>query len=211
MHWPNAWFPLLAARETTRIAVSGGSTPKALFHKLATRYRDAVPWGRITLFQVDERSVPPDDPQSNWRMLRETLLDHVPEARAHRIRAGEVGAADAYEELLRREVPAGPDGIPVLDLVLLGMGADGHTASLFPRSPALDERDRLVVSNPVPQLDTTRVTMTYPLLNAARHRWFLVRGADKAAAFSRAQKGELPAGAIHDAVWFVDEAVTQGR
>ena len=182
------------------LAVSGGSTPRALFKILANEHRDAVAWDRVTIWQVDERCVPPDDSQSNWRMVREELLSNIPEIMAHRMEAERDGAAEDYEALLRANAPR-------LDLVLLGMGADGHTASLFPGTAALDERERLVVRNEVPQLNTRRVTMTFPLLNAARERWFLVAGADKAAAFKRVKAGELPAGRVRDATWYVDPAV----
>lgn len=192
---------LFNAHDRADVAVSGGSTPRALFRILASEYRNAVRWDRITLWQVDERCVPPEDPQSNWRMIREELLSKVPELRAHRMEAERAGAAEDYERLLRANVERP-------DLVLLGMGTDGHTASLFPGTPALDERERLVVLNDVPQLNTRRVTMTFPFINAARERWFLVTGADKADAFRRVQAGELPAGRIHDATWYIDPSVT---
>jgi 6-phosphogluconolactonase len=197
------------------IAVSGGSTPRALFRILASEFHAAVAWDRVTIWQVDERCVPPDDPQSNWKMLSEELLVEISDLKSRRIEAERDGAAEDYGALLRAHVPPADDiararvssHIPRLDLVLLGMGADGHTASLFPGTAALDERERLVVRNEVPQLDTHRVTMTFPLINAARERWFLVSGADKAAAFARVRAGELPAGRIHDATWYVDLAV----
>jgi 6-phosphogluconolactonase len=113
-------------------------------------------------------------------------------------------AAENYEALIRQEVRANPQGIPRFDLLLLGMGADGHTASLFPGTRALEERTRLVVLNDVPQLHTQRVTMTFPLINAAKNRWFLVRGPDKAHAFQQAQQGIVPAGRILSPTWFID-------
>lgn len=195
---------LISARDRAHVAVSGGSTPRALFRILASEYRNAVRWNRVTLWQVDERCVPPEDPQSNWRMLREELLSKIPEVHAHRMEAERTGAAEDYERLLRANLERP-------DLVLLGMGADGHTASLFPGTTALHERERLVVLNDVPQLDTRRVTMTFPFLNAARERWFLVTGVDKADAFRRVQAGELPAGRIHGATWYIDPAVMGGE
>ena len=192
------------------VAVSGGSTPKALFALLATTFREQIPWERITLYQVDERCVPPDHADSNWRMLKETLLDAVPEIEAHRLEAerGHDGALD-YQALLLEKVPCTPLGVPALDLVLLGMGADGHTASLFPGAKALHEREEFVVPTEVPETGAQRVTLTYPVLEAAANRWFLVKGADKAEAFERARHGELPAGQVRGAKWFVDPATAQ--
>ena len=189
------------------VALSGGSTPKALFELLARNYSE-LPWDRVHIFQVDERCVPPDHADSNWRMLSESLLEHISVGGAYRLEAerGEDGAID-YEALIRREVPGGADRVPVLDLVLLGMGDDGHTASLFPGTTALEEHQRLVVQNEVPQLGAYRATMTYPLLHAARRRWFLATGAGKRAAFTGALRGEYPAGRVKNAEWFVDEAL----
>ncbi|MFP4171279.1 MAG: 6-phosphogluconolactonase [Candidatus Hydrogenedentota bacterium] len=203
-----AWSAALEG--PAHVAVSGGSTPKALFTLLATTFRDQVPWDRITLYQVDERCVAPSHADSNWRMLKETLLDAVPEVKAHRMEAerGHDGARE-YQALLLEKVPSTPLGAPVLDRVLLGMGADGHTASLFPGAPALHERDEFVVLTEVPATGAQRVTLTYPVLEAAKDRWFLVSGADKAEAFERARHGELPAGQLHNAEWFVDHAAAQ--
>ena len=160
------------------IALSGGSTPKRLYESLAQPpFRDTVRWDRLEFFFGDERSVPPDHPDSNYRMASEALLSHVA-VQGHRMRA-EAGEADAYERLVRERIVEKRDGIPVFDLILLGMGGDGHTASLFPGTKALDERNRLVVMNEVPQMKTRRMTFTYPLINAARRVWVLVPGADK--------------------------------
>jgi 6-phosphogluconolactonase len=160
------------------IALSGGSTPKRLYEMLAQPpYRDSVRWERLELFFGDERSVPPDHQDSNYRMAHEALLSHV-DVRAHRMHA-EADEAETYEKLLRDRISESRDGAPVFDLILLGMGGDGHTASLFPGTKALDERSRLVVMNLVPQMKTRRMTFTYPLINAARHVWVLVPGADK--------------------------------
>jgi 6-phosphogluconolactonase len=160
------------------IALSGGSTPKLLYETLAQPpFRDSVLWERLELFFGDERSVPPDHPDSNYRMANEALLSRVPVV-AHRMHA-ERGEADAYERLVRERIAATRDNIPVFDLILLGMGGDGHTASLFPGTEALAERSRLVVMNEVPQMKTRRMTFTYPLINAARRVWVLVPGADK--------------------------------
>ncbi|HRK33122.1 MAG TPA: 6-phosphogluconolactonase [Candidatus Hydrogenedentes bacterium] len=196
----------LALCDAPHLAVSGGSTPKVLFQLLANEYRDQVRWDALTIWQVDERSVPPDDPQSNWRMLNETLLSKVTGVRAHRMEAERASGAEDYERLLRAHVHNVVRGIPQLDVVLLGMGGDGHTASLFPGTAALEEASRLVVRNEVPQLATSRVTMTYPLINAARNRWFLAAGADKADAFNRVRAGELPSSRIVDPRWYIDSA-----
>jgi 6-phosphogluconolactonase len=162
------------------IALSGGSTPKRLYELLAQPpFRDSVRWEHLELFFGDERSVAPDHQDSNYRMAREALLSHVP-VQAHRMHA-ETGEADAYERLVRSRISKKRDGIPVFDLILLGMGGDGHTASLFPGTAALDERRRLVAMNEVPQMKTRRMTFTYPLINAAQRVWVLVPGADKRA------------------------------
>jgi 6-phosphogluconolactonase len=167
----------LAARGRFRIALAGGSTPRALYAHLAAA-RD-LDWARIDVFFGDERSVGPDDPQSNFRMARETLLAPaaVPPENVRRLRGEDPdleSAAFDYENAL------GGPAAPPFDVVLLGMGADGHTASLFPGTAALDERKRLCVAVDVPQLGTRRLTLTYPVLEAARDLLFLVAGADKA-------------------------------
>lgn len=195
-------------QERVHVAVSGGSTPRDMFRFLATDLAAVVPWDRIQIYQVDERCVPPTSHDSNWRMLNEELLVHVPGVKAFRMEAERRGAAQDYEALLRGELPGGGP-VPELDLVMLGMGADGHTASLFPGTAALAESERLVVRNDVPQLGVQRVTMTFPLINAANARWFLVRGGDKAPAYARVMDGEnVPAGQLKDARWFVDPSVT---
>jgi 6-phosphogluconolactonase len=191
-----------------RIALSGGSTPRPLYRLWAREYQPSLPWDCMHLFQVDERCVPPDSDASNWKSLQETLLWAVPEARAYRIEAEHDGAAEAYEAVIRKHIPAGEDGVPRLDLVVLGMGADGHTASLFPGTPAVGERERLVVRNGTPGVEPARITLTFPMLEAARLRWFLVTGADKAEAVAMADAGANPAGTL-DAVWFLDEAAAE--
>jgi 6-phosphogluconolactonase len=147
--------------------------------------RDRVDWSRVELFWSDERAVPPDDEQSNYRMARESLLERVPvpAENVHRMPADRTpldAAADAYAEEIRRTLGAGAGEVPRFDLVMLGMGDDGHTASLFPETAALDENDRLVVPNYVPKLDAYRLTFTPRLINAATHVLFLVAGASKA-------------------------------
>lgn len=189
------------------IALSGGRSPREFFTLLATEHRTRLPWDRIEFFQVDERCVPPEHIDSNWRQIKETILDIVPEAQAHRVRAENPHGPEGYETLLRAALPSNGAGVPVFDLVLLGLGPDGHTASLFPDTQALDETQRAVVRNAVPQLNTHRVTLTFPVLNAARHRWFILRGADRRTIFREVQAGQHPAGHIREPEWFVEPDV----
>ena len=169
------------------IAVSGGTTPKAMFALLADRsapYFARVPWDKLNLFWVDERCVPPTDAESNYRMTNEAMLSKVPlpAGQIHRMK-GELEpevAASQYEAIIRAEFGLDRSGDPVFDLVLLGMGDDGHTASLFPHTQALFAMVPLVVANHVPQKDTWRVTLTWPVINRARRVAFLIEGAGKA-------------------------------
>ena len=175
-----------AARGRVRIAISGGSTPKAMFHLLADpaqHYRQRIPWQALELFWVDERMVPPNHPESNYRMTREALLDHVPlrPENIHRIE-GELEpheAADRYEFALRQSFRLEGAESPRFDILALGMGDDGHTASLFPHTEAIHEMSRLATANAVPQKDTWRVTLTWPVINQAREVFFLIGGAEK--------------------------------
>jgi 6-phosphogluconolactonase len=179
----------VAANGTCTLALSGGSTPRILYELLARPvFAEQIPWQDIHVFWGDERHVPPDHPDSNFRMANQALLSHVPipAANIHRIPA-ELPNADtvavAYADDLRRAFHLGADdqtALPRFDLIMLGMGEDGHTASLFPHSPGLNERKALVVANPVPKLDTTRLTFTLPVINNAARVWFLVTGGTKA-------------------------------
>jgi 6-phosphogluconolactonase len=170
-----------------RIALSGGSTPKAAFEMLADPnqpWRSRMQWENLDLYWVYERAVPPDDADSNYRMTCEALLDHVPlrPEQIHRIESElepELAAAH-YESELRDNFRLEGAEIPRFDLIALGMGADGHTASLFPRTEALTEMSRLVTANHVPQKDTWRITLTWPVINHANSVFFLIAGADKA-------------------------------
>jgi 6-phosphogluconolactonase len=197
------------------VALAGGSTPKALYELLATGYRSTLDWGRIHAFFGDERTVPPDHEDSNYRMAQEALLSRVPLGSVHRMR-GELDPAEAaalYEEELA-EFFGGP---PRFDLVLLGIGEDGHTASLFPGTPALDVRDRWAVENPVEKLGTVRLTLTVPAINAAERVNFLVVGEGKAGALKEILEGdasphEYPAKLIRPeggAVWMVDQVAAR--
>ncbi len=213
----------VTARGRFVVALAGGETPRRLYTLLADAsapFRARIPWDRTHVFFGDERPVGPEHPDSSYRMAREALLDRVPAASVHRIRGEDPGAADAYEDELRRffAVPAGGPP-PRLDLVLLGIGPDGHTASLFPGSTALDERARWVVSPFVDRLGTRRTTLTLPILNRARGVLFLVSGAEKAPALARvlapAPGAEpLPAALVRpdggELVWVVDRAAASG-
>jgi len=206
------------------VALAGGSTPRGLYELLATpRHAPRIDWPRVHVFWGDERCVPPDDPASNYRMTREALLDHVPvlPSNVYRIH-GEglpTAAADAYEDDLRR-VFSTPSGRPretasaCFDLVLLGMGDNGHTASLFPGLTAVHESQRWVVAEYISEVSMWRVTLTPPVINAAADVLFLVSGAGKAAMLHRVLEGPrqpdaFPAQAIvprGGATWLVDVA-----
>jgi 6-phosphogluconolactonase len=193
---------LVAAKQGTfHVALSGGSTPKRLFDVLVTR--NDIPWDRIELWWGDERCVPPDHPDSNYGMTKKHLIEPLGLTRVHRM-----ADADEYD----RELRAALGEPPVFDLVWLGMGKDGHTASLFPRSPGLNEQQRYVVLNhvdsPLTNGKTTRITLTFPALAAARHTRFLVAGADKADALARTDN---PAHQVTgaDVQWFVDAAAAR--
>jgi len=170
----------IAARGRFRVALAGGSTPRALYPALA----DGVDWARTQVFFGDERAVAPDDTQSNYRMARETLLDRaaVPATAVHRWHA-EAADLDAAARDYERTLRAGAQP-PWLDLALLGLGPDGHTASLFPGTSALAETSRLAVAVDVPALGGRRLTLTYPALLGAGAVFFLVAGGGKAAALA---------------------------
>jgi 6-phosphogluconolactonase len=177
----------VGGRGRARVAISGGSTPKAAFELLgdpAEPWRGRMQWDRLELYWVDERCVPPDDQQSNFRMTRETLLDRVPlrPEQIHRME-GELEpevAATRFESELRNGFRLEGAELPRFDLISLGMGPDGHTASLFPHTEALHEMSRLVTANHVPQMDSWRITLTWPVINRASSVFFLISGADKA-------------------------------
>jgi 6-phosphogluconolactonase len=177
----------VATRGVARIAISGGSTPKATFKLLADPEKPflaTVPWDKLQLFWVDERCVGPDDPESNYGVCRDLLLSKVPISSANVFRMeGELDpeeAASRYESTLRNTMKLEGAESPGFDLVTLGMGPDGHTASLFPHTQALNEMGRLVVANHVAQKDTWRITLTWPVINQAAEVVFEVEGAGKA-------------------------------
>ncbi len=176
----------VTTRGTARVAISGGSTPKAMFALLADPaqpFAAAIPWAKLHLYWVDERCVPPTDAESNYKMTHEALLSKVPlpAEQVYRME-GELDpeeAASRYETVLRNSMKLEGAESPAFDLLLLGMGDDGHTASLFPHTAALEEITRLVVANHVPQKDTWRITLTFPVINQARQVCFLIEGAAK--------------------------------
>ena len=196
------------------VALAGGSTPKITYEILAREYGgpEDLDWGGVHAFFGDERTVPPDHEESNYRMAQEALLSRVPVGSVHRMR-GEMEPREAAA-LYAKELEEFFDGTPVLDLVLLGIGEDGHTASLFPRTLALDTRDQWTIENPVENLGTVRLTLTVPTINAARTVVFLVAGEGKAEALkeileSDADPRDYPAKLVQPAtgpVWLVDEA-----
>jgi 6-phosphogluconolactonase len=177
----------VAKQGLARIAISGGSSPKAAFQLLADPgqpWLKRMPWDKLELYWVDERTVPPDDQDSNYRMTREAMLDHVPlkQEQVHRME-GELEpevAAARYESLLRNNFRLEGAESPRFDLISLGMGDDGHTASIFPHTEAIHTMGRLVTANQVPQKDTWRLTLTWPVINHGSSVFFLIGGKNKA-------------------------------
>lgn len=203
------------------VALAGGSTPRRLYELLAGEpYRSRVPWECVYVFWGDERCVPPDHPDSNFRMVNEMLLSRVPlpPVNVYRIPADQgdsVSAAASYEQTLRTFFRLEPNSWPKFDLVLLGLGADGHVASLFPRSAALDETHRFVVATAGGTPDLPRITLTAPVLNHAKHLMWLVAGEQKSAIVQAVLAGptrpdELPAQMIKPlhgtSQWLLDRA-----
>ncbi len=218
-HKAAAWIAGLAAQSRGRFAVclSGGSTPRRLYQLLAGQpYADRMPWDRVHWFWGDERFVPWEHPDSNYRMARTALLSRapIPAENIHGIetRGTPADAARDYERVLKSFCGAetlDPER-PLFDVLLLGLGPDGHTASLFPGSGVLDERERWV-AEVVGARPEPRITLTYPALDSSRHAALLVVGADKRAMLNRALAGDpaLPAARLNpvgDLTWFVDAA-----
>lgn len=204
----------IAERGMFTVALSGGSTPKAIFELLAKKpYRDQIAWDKVRIFWSDERSVPPNHPDSNYHMAMQAGLSILPIHNKHIFRMVaeqdiKAGAAQ-YEELISDMIPAG-----TFDLVMLGMGEDGHTASLFPKTHALHSNDRYVVANYIPQKNTWRMTLTYQCINLARHIVIYVIGKSKAAMLKFVltapyHPDELPiqriGTAVHKALWIIDK------
>jgi len=183
----------IVERNEFRIALSGGHTPAPVYARIAVEAHD-LPWESVRFTFGDERCVPPDDPQSNFRMARENLFvpAAVPEKSIMRMR-GEIDpkiAAQEYEDQLNAIATGRGEPIYLHDLILLGLGDDGHTASLFPGTAALDDMTRRVVANFVPKLNAWRLTFTFPLINHARHILFLVGASKNAELIERVLAGD---------------------
>ena len=203
------------------VALSGGSTPRALYSLLSEpAYRDTVPWDRTHLFWGDERCVPHDSPESNYRMVAQTLLSKItiPEANIHATRGQDkdpARAASDYQEDITRFFSLAPQEIPEFDLILLGLGPDGHTASLFPDTGATEVTERLVTAVYVPRLDSHRLSLTLPVLNGGANVTFMVAGEEKSEILRRVVSDEKPAlpaqmvepkGSLY---WYVDSAAAR--
>jgi 6-phosphogluconolactonase len=205
----------LAERDQFRIALSGGNTPRPIYTEFARIGRE-LPWDRVHFTFGDERCVPPDDEESNYRMARESLfvVANVPAESIARMR-GEIDsqiAAQEYQDGLDVLAVQGGETVYRHDLILLGIGDDGHTASLFPGTAALDEKTRRVVANFVPKLDAWRLTFTYPLINHARHVCFLANANKNPALLERVLDGDqqYPSARVAPAngelTWFLGES-----
>ncbi|HXF11607.1 MAG TPA: 6-phosphogluconolactonase [Terriglobales bacterium] len=199
------------------VALSGGSTPRGLHQELVTHFASRLDWNRVFFFWGDERHVPPDSSDSNYRMAKETLLSKlpIPPENIFRVQSELPDARQAaakYEQALQQFFHPEPDSFPKFDFILLGMGPDGHTASLFPGTAALQEKDHLVVANWVEKLNTFRITFTYPVLNSAACIMFLVNGDEKAEMVRRALKdsaANLPCQKVRPddgaLLWYLDK------
>jgi 6-phosphogluconolactonase len=204
------------------VALSGGSTPKILFELLANPdepFHAQLPWSRIHFFWSDERHVPPDHPDSNYRMAQEAMLLHVPvpESNVHRVHGENPNAADAAAEYEQTLLQLTKQTLPQLDLILLGLGTDGHTASIFPGLEVLQETKRLVAAPWVEKLNTYRITMTLPLLNNGASVLFLVSGDEKAEIVKKVLAGPklFPAQYVQPThgqlLWMLDKAAADER
>ncbi|HKV57044.1 MAG TPA: 6-phosphogluconolactonase [Ktedonobacteraceae bacterium] len=212
----------IVTRGRFTIALSGGNTPKKLYGLLATEpYSRQIDWQLVDIFWSDERCVPPDDPESNYYMAQEVMLRHlsIPVTQVHRMpadRPDRDAASLAYTQDMQRVF--GTNRVPDFDLIQLGMGPEGHTASLFPHQPSLRETQRLVMPVSVPKPPPDRLTFTPPILNAAHHILFLATGADKVDAMYAVIEGptnpeEYPAQIVQppngEVTWMVDSAIAQ--
>jgi len=212
-----------AIRESGRytVALSGGSTPRGLHQELVTNFSEQLPWDKVFFFWGDERHVPPDFPESNFRMAKETLLSRLPIPAENIFRLpGELPdanqAASIYEQTMREFFRPAPGQFPRFDFILLGIGPDGHTVSLFPGTKALEEQQHFVVGNWVEQHSTWRITLTYPVLNNAANVMFLVEGSGKAEIVRKALKdpsANLPCQKVHPVngqlMWYLDQAAAE--
>ena len=201
----------IAERGRFMVALSGGSTPKTLYELLA---REQLAWDKVHFFWSDERHVPPDHPESNYRMANEALLSHVPilQNHVHRVPAENPNAAEAAEQYEQTLKDVTNQSLPRLDLILLGLGTDGHTASIFPGSEVLHETKRLVAAPWVEKFHAYRITMTLPLINNGASVVFLVSGKEKAKIVKEVLEGpeKYPAQAVKptngELLWLVDYA-----
>lgn len=218
----NACEEAIAERGVFRVALSGGQTPAPFFHLLSkSDWANRLPWSDISFYWVDERCVGPDHPDSNYGMARRELLGNVPATHYYRMRGDEdaVIAAQKYEELIRRDFDLRNNELPRFDFMLLGMGADGHTGSIFPNSPIITEKKRIVSDVYVPELKADRITLTLPVINNSRCCMFMVSGKDKhqtlTSALDLLAEPTLPAQMVRprvgDLVWIVDEAAARGE
>ncbi len=212
----------VAERGVFRIALSGGQTPIPLVRLLAASdWADRLPWDKMNFFWVDERCVGPDHPDSNYGLARRELLSHVPATHFYRMRGDidPVEAAVKYEQQIRQDFNIGPNDLPRFDFMILGMGDDGHTGSIFPTSPALAERKRLVIDQYVPERKADRLTLTLPVINNSRCCMFLVTGKEKHQVLGQVldllAEPTLPAQMVRpsvgDLIWVVDEAAATGQ
>lgn len=211
----------IASRGRFTVSLAGGSTPRELYKLISSEdYRERIDWTKVFFFFGDERFVPYDHAYSNYRMAKENLFDRIelPASNVFPWNTGAVNeaiAAAEYEATITRFFDT---DLPSFDLILLGIGADGHTASLFPHTAALKETERITAANYVRKLETTRLTMTYPLINNARHIAFLIAGDEKAEAVRSIAEGspdpdEFPARGVSPSngklIWFLDSASAQ--
>lgn len=218
--WVQIAQEAIGARGAFQIMLSGGYTPRVLYGLMATTpWRDQAPWQQTYVFFTDERRVPPSSPDSNYRMIRELLLDHVPVPEDHIFRLQGEGLESSvirdYENKLRRQFQLGWQEWPRFDLVLVGLGGDGHIASIYPGTRAVSDLSNMVVVYEVPKMGTERVTVTLPVINHARNILFMVTGSDKAAPLSATLEGPpqpstYPGQAVKPVdgklAWLVDEA-----
>lgn len=225
-HWAAAAGESIDTHGGFHVALAGGSTPRSLYELLASEdFRHALNWGATHIYFGDERCVPPDHAESNYRMVCEALLKHVdiPAEQIHRIEAEREdrdAAARDYAETLGTLLPGFPGGGPPrFDLVLLGLGTDGHIASLFPGTDALEERTHLVTAVNVAKLDTWRISLTYPVIEAARQIAIMVAGEDKAGIVAEVLSGERHGAPVYPVErlsprgrldWFIDRAAASG-
>lgn len=208
---------VLQTKDKFSVALSGGSTPKSLYALLASdKFKNEIDWRRTLVFFSDERCVPPDDEESNFRMAREALLSkiEIPDENIFRLR-GELSPSEAaaeYETAIKKNLGENP----AFDLILLGLGDDGHTASLFPETAALKENKNLVAENFIEKFNSYRLTLTFPVINSAAQVIFLVTGAKKAPMVKRvlSEKAfDLPASLVKPengrCFWFLDEVAAK--